>query len=135
LGPAEQSSMVHHDAAILDHLDAGVTKTSRRRAVMDSELHPNRFGARIESKDLIDMAWNVFGGAEHVHDIDLDIDLGKIRAARLVENGRVLWVDWRNLIPGLLQVLRDSIGILARMFFDPYDGYVLCAPEELENLF
>lgn len=102
---------------------------------MDSELHPNRFGARLESKDLIDMAWNVFGGAKHVHDIDLDINFGKIRAARLVENGRELWVDRRNVIPGLLQVLRDSKCIFAWLIFDPDDRDGPRALEELENFF
>ena len=65
--------MIGHDAAVLDHADAGLAQPLRRLAVVDPELHPDRPQPRLE-QDLVDVADHVLGGAEQVHDVDVRLD-------------------------------------------------------------
>ena len=88
---------------------------------MDPELHPDGFGQGVESENLVDVRRNVFRGAKQVDDVDVLVDLRKVRAAGFVQHGGVLWVDGKNAIPGLLHVLWNPKRILAGMILDSDD--------------
>lgn len=52
---ALQSPVVDHDAAVLDDVDARLTKALGRQTMMNSELHPDGFGRGVERENLVDV--------------------------------------------------------------------------------
>ena len=62
--------MLRHRAAVLDYRDPSRLEPRRARIVSDAGLEPHALGLPRERQDLVDVAGQVGGCAEHVDQID-----------------------------------------------------------------
>src|SRR5688572_18915355 len=72
---AVAAAVLDHEATVLHDRDAGLRELLGKRVVTDAGLQPDRL--RLLCEDVVEVAGEVGGLAEHVDHVDLARDLGE----------------------------------------------------------
>src|SRR5437588_5117739 len=115
---SRHSSLLDHQAAVQDDLDAGFGEFLRGLVVADPELELDELGLR--GVDVVDVRRDVGGAAEDVDHVDGTPDVGQLAVDLLAQNLRDLGVVngyGDDLVAGRGHVRCDVVSGLIRVRF------------------
>ena len=115
-----QVTVLDHDAAVHDDVDAAGFGAGGGFEVDDSLLDPEVVEAELEH--LVDDGRDEFGEAEDVDDVGLDGEIGEGGVGLFAEDLGDRWVDGVDLVAVLLHVGGDVVAGLGRDFGEADDG-------------
>src|SRR6266568_5599169 len=99
--------MLHQNARILNHRQPRGARLFRRLFALNSQLHPNHFGA--DSNRALHHRRHFLRAPEHVHDLNLLRHIFQPRITFLPQHFRLIRVHRNNPVAGALHVLRHTV--------------------------
>ena len=115
--------MLHHDASVLDEIDAGLLGQSLRFIVADAALKPHPFGTNRNGR-----THHVGAGVwppENVHDIHRSGHLLKGGVAGKAHHRVMFGIDGKDLLADRLQVAGDAVTGAGRVVAEADDSDAL----------